>query len=138
MRILQENFLMQMRIFAFQNRVRIILSCLRMSSLLLFVILLRSAPRCESPRAICKGKFYETSFDFGRLTRHRCRAGTRLCPKRRCGRVFYCSLGHHDDTFDSCPEASVLMERGMLWAADGKDYAEEHHLDVSKYTEKKC
>ena len=55
-----------------------------------------------------------------------------------CGRVFYCSLGHHDDTFDSCPEASVLMERGMLWAADGKDYAEEHHLDVSKYTEKKC
>ena len=36
------------------------------------------------------------------------------------GRVFYCSLGHHDDVFDACPEAQLLMERGMLWAADGK------------------
>jgi type 1 glutamine amidotransferase len=36
------------------------------------------------------------------------------------GRVFYCSLGHHADVFDACPEAQLLMERGMLWAADGK------------------
>lgn len=36
------------------------------------------------------------------------------------GRVFYCSLGHHADIFDACPEAQLLMERGMLWAADGK------------------
>lgn len=36
------------------------------------------------------------------------------------GRVFYCSLGHHVDVFDACPEAQLLMERGMLWAADGK------------------
>jgi hypothetical protein len=25
------------------------------------------------------------------------------------------------------------MERGMLWAADGKDYVAEHGLDVEKY-----
>ena len=36
------------------------------------------------------------------------------------GRVFYCSLGHHDDFFDKYPAASLLMERGMLWAAEGK------------------
>ena len=36
------------------------------------------------------------------------------------GRVFYCSLGHHDDVFEKYPEVSLLMERGMLWAADGK------------------
>ncbi len=49
------------------------------------------------------------------------------------GRVFYCSLGHHDDVFDNSPSASVLMERGMLWAADGKAYAAEHELDLTKY-----
>ena len=41
-------------------------------------------------------------------------AWTRLWGK---GRVFYSSLGHHDDVFDNSPEAAVLMERGMLWAA---------------------
>lgn len=49
------------------------------------------------------------------------------------GRVFYCSLGHHDDVFDNSPSANVLMERGMLWAADGKSYVEEKGLDVTKY-----
>ena len=49
------------------------------------------------------------------------------------GRVFYCSLGHHDDVFDNSPSASVLMERGMLWAAEGKTYAEEHALSAEKY-----
>ena len=49
------------------------------------------------------------------------------------GRVFYCSLGHHDDVFEKSPSASVLMERGMLWAADGKEYAEKNGLDRSKY-----
>ena len=49
------------------------------------------------------------------------------------GRVFYCSLGHHDDVFDKSPSASVLMERGMLWAAEGKAYAEEHGLSAEKY-----
>lgn len=32
------------------------------------------------------------------------------------GRIFYSSLGHHDDIFDKYPSAEVLMERGMLWA----------------------
>ena len=49
------------------------------------------------------------------------------------GRVFYCSLGHHDDVFDKSPSASVLMERGMLWAAEGKAFAEKNGLDRSKY-----
>ncbi len=38
------------------------------------------------------------------------------------GRVFYTSLGHHDDVFD-VPEAGRLMKNGMLWAAAGKEYA---------------
>ena len=41
------------------------------------------------------------------------------------GRVFYCSLGHHDDVFDKAPSAELLMERGMLWAAGGKIFAAE-------------
>jgi type 1 glutamine amidotransferase len=32
------------------------------------------------------------------------------------GRVFYCSLGHAPDVV-RMPETSLLMERGMLWAA---------------------
>lgn len=36
------------------------------------------------------------------------------------GRVFYCSLGHHDDVFEKFPNAQILMDRGMLWAAEGK------------------
>jgi len=38
------------------------------------------------------------------------------------GRVFYCSLGHHDDVFDIY-EAQELMRRGFLWVAEGKDIA---------------
>jgi len=38
------------------------------------------------------------------------------------GRVFYNSLGHHADVFDSV-EALTLMKRGFLWAAAGKDEA---------------
>lgn len=49
------------------------------------------------------------------------------------GRVFYCSLGHHDDVFDNSPSAEVLMERGMLWAAEGKEYAQKNNVDPSKY-----
>lgn len=33
------------------------------------------------------------------------------------GRVFYCSLGHHDDVFSKYPTSEVLMERGLCWAA---------------------
>ena len=49
------------------------------------------------------------------------------------GRVFYCSLGHHDDVFDNSPSASVLMERGMLWAAEGKTFAIENGFEMEKY-----
>ena len=48
------------------------------------------------------------------------------------GRVFYCSLGHHDDVFN-IPGAETLMERGMVWAAGGKEYAAAHGLDASRY-----
>ncbi|MGI6378370.1 MAG: ThuA domain-containing protein [Patescibacteria group bacterium] len=49
------------------------------------------------------------------------------------GRVFYTSLGHHDDVFDLSPNAQVLMERGMLWAGGGKDYAKKHGLTVDRF-----
>ena len=49
------------------------------------------------------------------------------------GRVFYTSLGHHDDVFDKSPEVGILMKRGMLWAAEGKKYAEEHHLTTERF-----
>jgi type 1 glutamine amidotransferase len=49
------------------------------------------------------------------------------------GRVFYCSLGHHDDVFDKSPSASVLMERGMIWALEGKEFAETNGLSRAKY-----
>lgn len=49
------------------------------------------------------------------------------------GRVFYTSLGHHDDVFDNFPTAAVLMERGMLWAADGKRIAVEQNLTTERF-----
>ncbi len=44
------------------------------------------------------------------------------------GRVFYNSLGHHDNVFDNSPTAQVLMERGMLWAGESKEYAFKYGL----------
>ena len=49
------------------------------------------------------------------------------------GRVFYTSLGHHDDVFDKSPNAEVLMERGMVWAGEGKAYAREHGLTTERF-----
>lgn len=49
------------------------------------------------------------------------------------GRVFYTSLGHHDDVFDKSPNAAVMMRRGMLWAAEGKAYAAEHGLTTERF-----
>ena len=49
------------------------------------------------------------------------------------GRVFYSSLGHHDDVFDKSPNAAVIMERGMLWAAQGKAYAIAHNLNTERF-----
>lgn len=36
------------------------------------------------------------------------------------GRVFYLSLGHNERVFENCPEATLLMERGMAWACNSK------------------
>lgn len=49
------------------------------------------------------------------------------------GRVYYNSLGHHNDIFD-IPEAWELMKRGLLWAADGKRIAKEQNLDIEMFT----
>ena len=49
------------------------------------------------------------------------------------GRVFYTSLGHHDDVFDKSPTAAVLMERGMLWAGAGKAFARERGLTTERF-----
>jgi len=48
------------------------------------------------------------------------------------GRVFYNSLGHHDDVFE-VPEAALLMKRGMLWAGDGKEYAVKNGLTTTRF-----
>ncbi|MCL2748342.1 MAG: ThuA domain-containing protein [Oscillospiraceae bacterium] len=49
------------------------------------------------------------------------------------GRVFYSSLGHHDDVFEIY-EARETMRRGMLWAADGKAIFNETKPDPMQYT----
>ena len=49
------------------------------------------------------------------------------------GRVFYNSLGHHDDVFEKSPTAQILMERGMLWAAQGKQYAADHGFTTERF-----
>ena len=49
------------------------------------------------------------------------------------GRVFYTSLGHHDDVFDKSPNAHILMERGLVWAGAGKEYAEKNGLTTEKF-----
>lgn len=49
------------------------------------------------------------------------------------GRVFYCSLGHHDDVFDKSPNAQELMRRGMLWAAEGRAITRERGLTTERF-----
>lgn len=49
------------------------------------------------------------------------------------GRVFYTSLGHHDDVFDKSPSAQIMMERGLLWAGEGKQYAIDHKLTTKAF-----
>ena len=48
------------------------------------------------------------------------------------GRVYYNSLGHHDDIFD-IPEAMELMKRGMLWAAEGYKIAKDNNLGIEEF-----
>ncbi len=52
------------------------------------------------------------------------------------GRVFYTSLGHHDDVFDHSPNAAILMKRGMLWAAAGKDVVLTQGLTTERFENK--
>ncbi len=52
------------------------------------------------------------------------------------GRVFYSSLGHHDDVFDKSPSAQIIMTRGMLWAAEGKEYAVKNGLTTERFESK--
>lgn len=49
------------------------------------------------------------------------------------GRVYYNSLGHHNDVFDA-PEACEMMRRGLLWAAEGKALFEKSGLDPEMYS----
>ena len=49
------------------------------------------------------------------------------------GRVFYTALGHHDDVFDNSPNAQIMMERGMIWAGEGKAYALENGLTTERF-----
>jgi type 1 glutamine amidotransferase len=49
------------------------------------------------------------------------------------GRVFYCSLGHHDDVFVHSPAAEELMRRGMQWAAQGKAFAKAQGWTEAAY-----
>jgi type 1 glutamine amidotransferase len=49
------------------------------------------------------------------------------------GRVFYNSLGHHDDVFDKSPTAQEIMRRGMLWAAEGKAFAKANGLTTKPF-----
>jgi type 1 glutamine amidotransferase len=48
------------------------------------------------------------------------------------GRVFYSSLGHHADIFDK-PAPLEIMQRGLLWAAEGKEFARVHGLSAETY-----
>ena len=48
------------------------------------------------------------------------------------GRVYYNSLGHHNDVFD-VPEALETMRRGLVWAAEGRRIAIEQKLDPSVF-----
>ena len=48
------------------------------------------------------------------------------------GRVYYISLGHHDDVFN-IPEASEMMRRGMLWASEGKRIFRETNPDPEQF-----
>lgn len=53
------------------------------------------------------------------------------------GRVFYTSLGHHDDVFDNSPNAQEMIRRGMLWAAKGKDVVIESNLTTDRFENNK-
>lgn len=48
------------------------------------------------------------------------------------GRVYYNSLGHHDDIFD-IPQAWEMMKRGLLWAANSKEAAKAEGISADDF-----
>lgn len=48
------------------------------------------------------------------------------------GRVFYCSLGHHEDIV-RMPEVTEIMRRGFRWAAESRIAAQEQGLRPELY-----
>jgi len=48
------------------------------------------------------------------------------------GHVYYNSLGHHNDVFDT-PEAFEMMKRGLIWASEGKERAAENNNSADEY-----
>ena len=51
------------------------------------------------------------------------------------GRVYYCSLGHHDDIFDNAT-AAELMRRGFVWAGEGFDLARSEGRTAESFKSK--
>ncbi len=49
------------------------------------------------------------------------------------GRVFYTSLGHHDDVFDKSPMAHKLMKNGLLWAGESKERVQKLGLTDERF-----
>lgn len=49
------------------------------------------------------------------------------------GRVYYCSLGHQANIVDM-PQVKLMMRRGFLWSAEGKELAAQSNTVDSKYT----
>ena len=49
------------------------------------------------------------------------------------GRVFYCSLGHHDDVFEKSPMAHSLMKNGLLWAGESKARVRRMGLKTDRF-----
>ncbi len=49
------------------------------------------------------------------------------------GRVFYTSLGHVDAVFANVPQSYEILRRGMLWAAESKNVANNKDFNAGKF-----
>jgi type 1 glutamine amidotransferase len=54
------------------------------------------------------------------------------CKMWGAGRVYYNSLGHHDDVFD-IPEAMEMMRRGLIWAGESRQAARTAGITKETY-----
>ncbi len=48
------------------------------------------------------------------------------------GKVYYNSLGHHNDIFD-IPEVLEMTKRGLIWASEGKVEAKEKKQTADQF-----